>query len=78
LPVGSGRDVIHSIAPPTPVIIFSAVPHESESLEETRPNTRLVLKPFSLTLLAETLRQMLKAPGTGARPHADASTRDSN
>ena len=48
---------------PIPVIIFSAVPHESERLEQIRPNTRLVLKPFSLTLLAETLRQMLNAPG---------------
>src|SRR3954447_19979023 len=63
LPEGSGPDVIRSIPPPTPVIIFSAVPHESERLEEIRPNTRLVLKPFSLTLLAETLRQMLDAPG---------------
>ena len=63
LPEGSGRDVIRSIPPPIPVIIFSAVPHESERLEQTRPNTRLVLKPFSLTLLAETLRQMLNAPG---------------
>jgi DNA-binding response OmpR family regulator len=78
LPVGSGRDVIQSIAPPTPVIIFSAVPHESDRLEETRPNTRLVLKPFSLTLLAETLRQMLKAPGTGVQPHPDAAPRDDN
>jgi DNA-binding response OmpR family regulator len=60
---GSGRDVIRSIPPPIPVIIFSAVPHESERLEQVRPNTRLVLKPFSLTLLAETLRQMLDAPG---------------
>ena len=43
LPEGSGRDVIRSIPPPIPVIIFSAVPHESERLEQTRPNTRLVL-----------------------------------
>src|SRR3954452_12934003 len=63
LPEGSGRDVILSIPPPTPVIIFSAVPQESERLEEIRPNTRLVLKPFSLTLLAEVLHQMLNAPG---------------
>jgi DNA-binding response OmpR family regulator len=62
LPEGSGRDVILSIPPPIPVIIFSAVPHESDRLEEIRPNTRLILKPFSLTLLAETLRQMLNAP----------------
>jgi DNA-binding response OmpR family regulator len=68
LPEGSGRDVILSIPPPIPVIIFSAVPHESERLEEIRPNTRLVQKPFSLTLLAETLRQMLNAPGAGVQP----------
>jgi DNA-binding response OmpR family regulator len=70
LPEGSGGDVIRSIPPPTPVIIFSAVPHESERLEEIRPNTRLVLKPFSLTLLAETLRQMLNAPGARRQPRS--------
>jgi two-component system KDP operon response regulator KdpE len=59
LPQGSGRDVVISIPPPTPVIIFSAVPGESGRLEEIRPNTRLILKPFSLTLLAETLKQMV-------------------
>jgi DNA-binding response OmpR family regulator len=68
LPEGSGRDVILSIPPPIPVIIFSAVPHESERLEEIRPNTRLILKPFSLTLLAETLRQMLDSPSAGVHP----------
>jgi two-component system, OmpR family, response regulator len=75
LPQGSGRDVILSIPPPIPVIIFSAVPHESERLEQTRPNTRLVLKPFSLTLLSETLRQMLNAPGAGAQPRRDPAAR---
>ena len=75
LPEGSGRDVIRAIPPPTPVIIFSAVPHESERLEQIRPNTRLVLKPFSLTLLAETLRQMLKAPGARV-PSPTNSARD--
>ena len=68
LPEGSGRDVIRSLPPPIPVIIFSAVPHESERLEQVRPNTRLVLKPFSLTLLAETLRQMLDATGVRVQP----------
>jgi DNA-binding response OmpR family regulator len=61
LPEGSGRDVILAIPPPIPVIIFSAVPHESERLEQIRPNTRLVLKPFSLTMIAEMLRKMIKA-----------------
>jgi DNA-binding response OmpR family regulator len=69
LPQGSGREVVLSIPPPTPVIIFSAVPEESWRLEEMRPNTRLVLKPFSLVMLAETLRSMIDAaarnePGT--------------
>jgi DNA-binding response OmpR family regulator len=60
LPQGSGRDVVLSIPPPTPVIIFSAVPDESGRLEQIRPNTRLVLKPFSLTMLAEMLRRMIR------------------
>jgi len=62
LPQGSGRDVVLSIPPPTPVIIFSAVPHESERLENIRPNTRFILKPFSLTMLAEVLKKMIAAP----------------
>ena len=61
MPRGSGRDVVRAIPPPIPVIIFSAVPHESESLEDLRPNTRLVLKPFSLTMIAEMLRRMIAA-----------------
>jgi two-component system KDP operon response regulator KdpE len=69
LPQGSGREVVLSIAPPTPVIIFSAVPDESMRLEQMRPNTRLILKPFSLLLLVETLQKMMDAahrrdPGT--------------
>ena len=67
LPQGSGRDVVISIPPPTPVIIFSAVPDESERLEELRPNTRLVQKPFSLTLLAETLKKMLEQASRSGR-----------
>lgn len=58
---GSGRDVIVSIPPPTPVIIFSAVPDESGQLEQIRPNTRLIMKPFSLLMLVETLQAMLAA-----------------
>ena len=73
LPQGSGREVVLSIPPPTPVIIFSAVPEESGRLEEMRPNTRLVLKPFSLVMLVETLQRMIAAaaghdPGTRQIP----------
>ena len=58
---GSGREVIFSIPPPTPVIIFSAVPDESGGLEQIRSNTRLILKPFSLVMLVETLQRMIDA-----------------
>ena len=61
LPQGSGREVVLSIPPPTPVIIFSAVPDESGRLELMRPNTRLILKPFSLVMLVETLHNMIEA-----------------
>ncbi len=61
LPQGSGRDVIAALPPPTPVVIFSAVPDQSARLEQTRPNTRLILKPFSLMMLVETLQHMLKS-----------------
>jgi len=69
LPQGSGREVVLSIPPPTPVIIFSAVPKESAQLEQMRPNTRSILKPFSLLMLVETLQKMIAAaarnePGT--------------
>jgi hypothetical protein len=62
--------VVLSIPPPTPVIIFSAVPDESGRLEQMRPNTRLILKPFSLVMLVETLHGMIEAairndPDTG-------------
>jgi DNA-binding response OmpR family regulator len=58
---GSGREVVVSIPPPTPVIIFSAVPDESGRLEQMRPNTRLIQKPFSLIMLVETLQKMMAA-----------------
>ena len=70
---GSGREVVLSIPPPTPVVIFSAVPQESGQLEVIRPNTRLILKPFSLVILVETLKRMIDAverkdSGTKAAP----------
>lgn len=58
---GSGRDVVLSIPPPIPVIIFSTVPDQSGRLERLRPNTRLVQKPFSLLMLVETLQRMIEA-----------------
>jgi DNA-binding response OmpR family regulator len=56
---GSGRDVIVSMAPNVPVIIFSGLPSESWELERLRPRTRLIAKPYSLVLLVETLEEML-------------------
>ena len=51
LPQGSGREVVLSIPPPTPVIIFSAVPEESGGLEQMRPNTRLRSIPRRFCLI---------------------------
>lgn len=73
LPQGSGRDVIIALPPPTPIVIFSAVPDESMRLEQMRPNTRLVLKPFSLVMLVETLRRMMDAvPRRDSAPRGNA------
>jgi len=58
---GSGREVVMSIPPPTPVIIFSAYTEESGELEQIRPNTRLIQKPFSLVMLVEILQKMMNA-----------------
>lgn len=70
LPGGSGRDIVLSIPPPIPVIIFSAVPDQSGGLEHLRANTRLILKPFSLSMLSEMLRRMLDAPRRQGRAAA--------
>ena len=61
LPRGSGRDVVISMPPGAPVIIFSGLPSESAELERLRPRTRLVRKPYSLTMLVEGLNEMLAA-----------------
>ena len=58
---GSGRDVVVSMPAGTPVIIFSGVPSESAELERLRPRTRLVQKPYSLTMLVEALKEMITA-----------------
>lgn len=58
---GSGRDVVVSIPPPTPIIIFSGVPDESSQLENLRPNTHLIQKPFSLVMLVELLQKMIES-----------------
>ena len=56
---GSGRDVIVKIPPRVPVIIFSGMRSESSQLERLRPRTRIVEKPYSLTMLLEQLEEML-------------------
>jgi DNA-binding response OmpR family regulator len=58
---GSGRDVVISMPAGSPVIIFSGVPAESAELERLRPRTRLVPKPYSLTMLVDSLTEMLLA-----------------
>jgi DNA-binding response OmpR family regulator len=58
---GSGRDVVISMPAGSPVIIFSGVPAESAELERLRPRTRLVPKPYSLTMLVDSLNEMLLA-----------------
>jgi DNA-binding response OmpR family regulator len=60
---GSGRDVVMATPNDVPVIIFSGVPSESAELEQIRPRTRLIEKPYSLVLLVETLEEMLAESG---------------
>jgi two-component system, NtrC family, response regulator len=57
---GSGREVVVSMPPHVPVIIFSGLRSESNDLETTRPRTRLVEKPYSLIMLMDTLEDMLE------------------
>jgi DNA-binding response OmpR family regulator len=64
---GSGHDVVVSVPPDMPVIIFSGVPSESSELERSRPKTRLIEKPYSLVLLVETLEEMLAEPGPASQ-----------
>lgn len=56
---GSGREVVVSMPPDVPVIIFSGLRSESADLEVLRPRTRLVEKPYSLIMLMDTLEDML-------------------
>ena len=59
---GSGREVVVSMPPDIPVIIFSGLRSESADLEVLRPRTRLVEKPYSLIMLMDTLEDMLDRP----------------
>jgi DNA-binding response OmpR family regulator len=56
---GSGRDVIVKIPARAPVIIFSGMRAESCQLERLRPRTRMIEKPYSLTMLLDNLEEML-------------------
>lgn len=56
---GSGRDVVVRVPAPVPVIIFSGMRAESAQLERLRPRTRMIEKPYSLTMLLEQLEDML-------------------
>jgi DNA-binding response OmpR family regulator len=57
---GTGREVVVSMPPDVPVIIFSGLRAESADLELLRPLTRLVEKPYSLVMLMDTLDAMLE------------------
>ena len=57
---GTGREVVVSMPPDIPVIIFSGLRSESADLELLRPLTRLVEKPYSLVMLMDTLEAMLE------------------
>ena len=57
---GTGREVVVSIPPEIPVIIFSGLRSESADLEHIRPLTRLIEKPYSLVMLVDMLQDMLE------------------
>lgn len=57
---GTGREVVVSIPPEIPVIIFSGLRSESADLEHIRPLTRLIEKPYSLVMLVDTLQDMIE------------------
>lgn len=57
---GTGREVVVSIPPGIPVIIFSGLRSESADLEHIRPLTRLIEKPYSLVMLVDMLQDMLE------------------
>jgi DNA-binding response OmpR family regulator len=57
---GTGREVVVSMPSEVPVIIFSGLRAESADLENIRPLTRLVEKPYSLVMLMDTLEAMLE------------------
>jgi DNA-binding response OmpR family regulator len=63
---GSGREVVVSIPPDVPVIIFSGLRSESADLETVRPNTRLVEKPYSLVMLMDILEEMIAEAKAGS------------
>ena len=58
---GSGREVVVRMPDAAPVIIFSGMRSASGQLETTRPRTRLVEKPASITWLIDQLDEMLVA-----------------
>lgn len=58
---GTGREVVASMPPEVPVIIFSGLRSESADLENLRPRTRLIEKPYSLVMLMDALEEMLEA-----------------
>ena len=57
---GTGREVVVSIPPGIPVIIFSGLRSESADLEHIRPLTRLIEKPYSLVMLVDMLQDMIE------------------
>jgi DNA-binding response OmpR family regulator len=70
---GTGREVVVSMPPEVPVIIFSGLRSESADLESVRPLTRLVEKPYSLLMLMDTLEEMLEEARASAAARGFAS-----